>query len=101
MGLRPADFWAMTLAEWRSAVEGYTQRTQAERRRAAWSLSYQLIAAGCDAEKVTPAKLLGEPDPKPRRTRKQADGRPKVDVLYKMIRDKGGFAGAKPESGEL
>ena len=68
MGLKPAEFWALTLAEWRAAVEGYQQRVQAERRRAAWGLSYQLIAAGCDADKVTPAKLLGEKEPRRRRS---------------------------------
>jgi hypothetical protein len=50
----------MTIAEWRAVVEGYAAKTLARRREQAWTVSHLLIAAGCDAEKVTPAKLLGE-----------------------------------------
>lgn len=50
----------MTLAEWRAAVDGYAETATDRRREQAWVLSYQLIAAGCEPDKVTPAKLLGE-----------------------------------------
>lgn len=33
-----------------------------QREQAAWSVSHLLIAAGCDAEKVTPGRLLGYPE---------------------------------------
>jgi hypothetical protein len=26
MGMRPADFWAMTLIEWRAALSGFAER---------------------------------------------------------------------------
>lgn len=58
----------MSLAEWRAAVDGYTEAVMDRRREQAWVLSHQLVAAGCDAEKVTPAKLLGEKEKKPKRT---------------------------------
>jgi len=58
----------MTLAEWRAAVAGYADAAMDRRREQAWEVSHLLIAAGCDAEKVTPAKLLGEKEPKPKRT---------------------------------
>lgn len=58
----------MTLAEWRVAVEGYSEAAQTRRREHAWVVSHLLIAAGCEPDKVTPAKLLGEPEKRPRRT---------------------------------
>ncbi|HTV07805.1 MAG TPA: phage tail assembly chaperone [Candidatus Aquilonibacter sp.] len=60
MGLAPDVFWGMTLAEWRAMHDGYAARQKRDMRNAAWALSYQLTAAGCDPDKVTPAKLLGE-----------------------------------------
>jgi len=58
----------MTLAEWRAAMEGYADATMGRRREQAWVVSHLLVAAGCEPEKVTPAKLLGEKEPKPKRT---------------------------------
>lgn len=60
MGLMPAVFWRLTMAEWRAMLAGYADRRKGDWRRKAWAVSYQLIAAGCEPHKVTPAKLLGE-----------------------------------------
>ncbi len=57
----------MTLSEWRALVDGYARSRSLRMREIAWSLSHQLVAAGCEAEKVTPAKLLGEKEPRRRR----------------------------------
>lgn len=100
MGLKPDVFWSMTLAEWRAAHDGFAAREKRRMRSAAWVLSYQLTAAGCDADKVTPAKLLGEREPK-KRVRRSADGEPKlpIDKLYEVLKSNGGFGGAKPAEG--
>jgi hypothetical protein len=68
----------MTLAEWGCVLDGYYEEIEQRRRESAWSLSHLLAAAGCDADKVTPAKLLGEPEPRTRQVlspeeRKQRD----------------------------
>lgn len=80
MRLTPAVFWRMTLAEWRATVDGYQQDVQRRRREQAWAVSLLMIAAGCDADKVTPAKLLGEKESKRRcmldpETRKARDAK--------------------------
>ncbi len=79
MQLMPATFWRLTLAEWRAMLDGHAERINAGMRRSAWVVSHLLIAAGCDADKVTVAKLLGEKEP---RTRKS-----KVDDEAKRIAD--------------
>ncbi len=60
-------FWRLTLAEWRATLDGYAEKQRGEMQRTAWLASHLLIAAGCDAGKVTVAKLLGEEEPKSRR----------------------------------
>lgn len=51
-------------------LDGYAEREKVSMRKTAWAVSHLLIAAGCDAEKVTVEKLLGE---KARRRRPQID----------------------------
>lgn len=67
--MTPATFWRLTLAEWRAILEGYEQRHEDTRYQQAWTVSYLLIAAGCDAAKVTPEKLLGLKEQKTRRSK--------------------------------
>lgn len=31
MGMRPADFWTMTLVEWRAALAGFSERNGARK----------------------------------------------------------------------
>lgn len=45
-------------------LDGYADRQRVVMQRTAWAVSHLLIAAGCDAKKVTVAKLLGEDEPK-------------------------------------
>ncbi len=47
-------------------LDGSAERERADMRKRAWVLSHSLIAAGCDANKVTVAKLLGEKEPRTR-----------------------------------
>ena len=47
------------LQSWRYIVRGYEAKIERQRELAAWSVSYLLVGAGCDADKVTPARLLG------------------------------------------
>jgi hypothetical protein len=56
----------MTLAEWRAMLDGHAERERHDMRKRAWTLSHQLIAAGCDADKVSVAKLLGEKEKRSR-----------------------------------
>lgn len=67
LGLSPAVFWRLTLAEWRAMLHGYDERQGIAMRKSAWVVSHLLIAAGCDAEKVTIDKLLGEKERKGKR----------------------------------
>jgi hypothetical protein len=69
MGLAPIVFWRMTLAEWRTALHGHAESGKADMRKRAWSLSYSLIAAGVPADKVSVEKLLGEKEPRRRRSK--------------------------------
>lgn len=46
---------------------GLSEVAESRKRLEAWSLSHTLVAAGCDADSVTVAKLLGEPEKRPRR----------------------------------
>ena len=61
MRLAPEIFWRMTLAEFRAAVDGHVRASRDAMRRVAWQVSHQLVAAGCDADKVSVPRLLGEP----------------------------------------
>lgn len=65
--MRTADFWRMSLAEWRAALDGFADAQKQKRHQVAWQLQYLLIAAGVEADKVTVAKLLGEDEPARRR----------------------------------
>ncbi len=85
MGIPAAAFWRLTLAEWRASLAGYDQRESDARYRAAWSLSYMLVAAGCDSDKVSPEKLLGLPEPKVRKSRAKAKLSPQ-ELLQRMRR---------------
>jgi hypothetical protein len=93
----------MTIAEWRVTVEGYTASTKQRRRDQAWAVSHLLIAAGCDADKVTPAQLLGEKiskrqriglDPEVRKARERA----KVLERIRKDREKRGVVESEPEA---
>jgi hypothetical protein len=76
--LLPDVFWTLTLGEWSCLLDGYYEEIEQHRRESAWSLSHLLAAAGCDPDAVTPARLLGEPEPRIKRSldtgaRKQRD----------------------------
>jgi hypothetical protein len=53
----------MTLAEWHAAKYWFNETLTGKIRELAWSISYLMRATGCDADQVTPSKLLGEPEP--------------------------------------
>jgi hypothetical protein len=78
----PQRFWRLTFAEWRALLAGYADRIKADRRSQAWVLSHLLVAAGCDPNKVTPAKLLGEKE----RPRKVEPAQPPIDEILRRLR---------------
>ena len=84
MGIPPHRFWRLSLAEWRGMLTGYAQRLKWDRRAQAWTVSHLLIAAGCDADKVTPAKLLGEKERK-RKVKAEPDQLP-IDEIWRKMR---------------
>lgn len=82
-------------------VNGHAERLKRERRDQAWSLSHLLIAAGCEADKVTPAKLLGEKEPVDRaavaarrkalkRMQEQKDAGPDPELM-RLAREREGY----------
>ena len=72
LGLSRVDLFRLPLCTWRHYVAGFEARIERERSLAAWCVSYLLIAAGADADKVQPDKLLGRGKPQ-RRMRELTD----------------------------
>lgn len=71
-------------------LHGYDERQSVAMRKSAWVVSHLLIAAGCEAEKVTISKLLGEKERKGRRVM-DADERKKREaekLRNRLQRDK-------------
>jgi Phage tail assembly chaperone protein, TAC len=99
LGLRPAEFWPMTLAEWRATLEGFAHREKGEMRKRAWTVSHSLIAAGCKPEHVTVEKLLGEKEPRrrPRKTREEHSEDEAKKIWARVQRDREKAAAAAGE----
>lgn len=89
LGLKPTEFWRTTLAEWRTMLDGLHQRERGDMRKRAWELSHTLIAAGCKAEHVTVAKLLGEPEKRKRQSKEQGNdeaiGRKSAKAIWARV----------------
>ena len=57
----PWRFWQLTPRELKACVEGHREQQRLEERRIAWAVANMLNA--WVKEKITPAQLLGEPEP--------------------------------------
>ncbi len=74
------ELFRLPFRTWRHYVKGYETRIERDRSLAAWCVSYLLIAAGADADKVQPDKLLGRG--KPQRRRRELNDEEKFAKLW-------------------
>ena len=64
--MSPESFWQLHYSELCLILEGYAERKRKEREAARWGRAWlgTVIAMSAGAKDVTPAKLLGEKEPK-------------------------------------
>ena len=58
MGLKPAEFWAMTPREFSVFVRGWGAAQKITDKRLAWLIAY--VVSPWLKKKITPAEILGE-----------------------------------------
>ena len=88
IGLKPAEFWALTPREFQLMVEAHNDNSEAAHDARAWSLSTLICSLGSFRHKPNPGKMFDELSGRAAKREKSKAGSEKIGEIVRKARER-------------